>query len=196
VGNWQGRAAGRNGFKDGLGELQCVKARPAVNLWRRAHGDAGEESIDLRREVVAPSRSDPLSLMPPCPVPETMVSSGFARSAISRRPGSVTATVRSAAAATRLVASVATTPFSKRDARLHRIAVRVATDYARRLEDDRRCGEGQREVDVVDHQVEDDVDVEGPARPRRAPDALDHARRRHAREARGKPAQSASMWPT
>ena len=42
---------------------------------------------------------------------------------------------------------------------------------------DRRAGERQRQIDIVDHQVEDDVDIGGAARPRRPAHAFDQARR-------------------
>ena len=119
--------------------------------------------------------------------------SGAARSATSRRPGSVTAMLRSAVGATRLAASVATTPFAKTSrASATSLPSRDHRHAARRDRDDRRRRQRQHQVDVVDHQVEDDVDVE-----RRAPTTASAARTRSAaarapaRGAHGRPARSA-----
>ncbi len=97
-------------------------------------------------------------------------------------PGSVTVSRRSVFSATRLADRVATTPLANvSHASASSASPLLDRRAARRHRGDRRAGEREHVVDIVDHHVEDHVDVGGAARPWRAANGRDAARVGHAR---------------
>ena len=141
-------------------------------------GDAVEERVDLGREVVARRERDALG-------GDAALRAGDDR---QFRRGEIGDAAAGRLRSRRCSAPRRPRPGSSRASRRcrwrtrpaprRRRSSRVATDdAARRDRDDRRRGQRQHQVDVVDHQVEDDVDIDRPPRPRRPPHALDQLRR-------------------
>ena len=160
-----GRAAGSNGCQNPVGDRKGLEARPAVDQRRAAGRHAVDEGGDLGGEVVGGlKRHGAVSIGLAIP----------AEAGEARRPGNR----RRNADRPRRRGVCAPPPgdpagdegrhgaIGEAEARLGDIVAAGDHRSAARLDgNDRRSGEGQRKIDVVDHQVDHDVDVGGPAGP-------------------------------
>ena len=150
---------------DALGDFERGEAGAAIDLGRRAGGDAGQERVDLGAEIVVRRERHRLGAR-----------ARTRRLAIAERRAGKIGGISRVGLGDRELALVLGGDAARRQRRDEAVGERQPRlrlvdgaahhrGAAGRHRCDRRTGKRQHQVDVVDHQVEHDVDVGRAARP-------------------------------